>query len=196
MWVSCAQALRRDADLEAVGIGRLQHQRRDQRGEVGVAAALADAVERALDLADAGADGGERIGHRLLGVVMGMDAEMIAGDDLRDLADDRLDLLGQRAAIGVAEHDPARAGIVGRLGAGERVGRVGLVAVEEVLAVEEHLLARLARRGDRLADPVEVLLLGGLERDADVIVPGLGDEADRVRLRVEERAEAGIVGRG
>ncbi len=48
---SAARALGRDADLEAVGIGRLQHQRRDERGEVGVAAALADAVERALDLA-------------------------------------------------------------------------------------------------------------------------------------------------
>ena len=38
-----------------------------------------------------------------------------------DLADDRLDLVRQRAAVGVAEHDPAGAGIVGGLGAGQRV---------------------------------------------------------------------------
>ena len=56
--------------------------------------------------------------------------------------DDRLDLLRQRAAVGVAEHHPARAGVVGRLGAGERIGRVRLVAVEEMLAVEEHFPAR------------------------------------------------------
>ena len=48
--------------------------------------------------------------------------------------------------------------------------------------------------GDRLADAVEVLLLGRAERDADVIVPGLGDEADGVGAGVEERAQAGIVG--
>ena len=40
---------------------------------------------------------------------------------LRDLGDDALDLMRQRAAIGVAEHDPARAGFMRGLGAGERV---------------------------------------------------------------------------
>ena len=40
---------------------------------------------------------------------------------LHDLADDLLHLVRQRAAIGVAEHDPARAFVVGRLGAGERI---------------------------------------------------------------------------
>ena len=55
--------------------GRLQRQRRHDRDQIGVAAALADAVERALDLAHAGLDRGQRIGDRLAGVVMGMDAE-------------------------------------------------------------------------------------------------------------------------
>ena len=48
------------------------------RDQIGVAAALADAVQRALDLAHAGLDRGQRIGDRLAGVVMGMDAEMFA----------------------------------------------------------------------------------------------------------------------
>ena len=69
-----------DADLERVGEIRLQRQRRDQRDEVGVAAALAEAVQRALDLPHAGAHGGERIGDRVVGVVMGVDAELLAGD--------------------------------------------------------------------------------------------------------------------
>ena len=47
------------------------------RDQVGIAAALADAVQRALDLAHAGLDGGERIGDRLAGVVMGVDAEIV-----------------------------------------------------------------------------------------------------------------------
>ena len=187
------KALGRDADPEALGIGRLQHEGRDDRGEVGIAAALADAVQRALDLAGAGAHGGERVRHRLLGVVMGVDAEMIAGDGLGDLADDGLDLLRQRAAVGVAEHDPAGAGVVSRAGASEGIGRVRLVAVEEVLGVEEHLAPRRPRRRDRLADGFQVLLLGRAEGDADVIVPGLRDEADGIGLRVEEGAEAGVV---
>ena len=59
---------------------RLELQRRDDGDEIGVAAALAEPVERALDLARAGAHRRERIGHRLLGVVVGMDADMVARD--------------------------------------------------------------------------------------------------------------------
>ena len=83
------------ADLEFVGVLGLELQGRDDRNQIGVAAALAEAVERALDLADAGAHRGKRIRHRLLGVVVGMDAEMIAGHVLHHLPDDGLDLVGQ-----------------------------------------------------------------------------------------------------
>ena len=84
------ELLVRHADVEAVGEFRLELQRRDDRDEIGVAAALAEPVERALDLARAGAHRGERIRHRLLGVVVGVDADMVAGDRLDHLADDRL----------------------------------------------------------------------------------------------------------
>ena len=110
----------RHADLELVGEFRLELERRDDRDEIGVAAALAEPVERALDLARAGAHRRERVRHRLLGVVVGVDADMVAGDDLHHLADDRFHLVRQRAAVGVAQHDPARALVVGGLGAGER----------------------------------------------------------------------------
>ncbi len=77
--------------------------------EVGIAAALAEAVQRALNLPHAGAHRRQRIGHRLLGIVMGMDAEMIAGNDAFVTSrDDLLDFVRQRAAVGVAQHDPAR----------------------------------------------------------------------------------------
>ena len=73
--MSSAQRLGVDAGLEALGEVRLQRQRRDERDEIGVAAALAEAVQRALHLPRAGADRGERIGDRVAGVVMGVDAE-------------------------------------------------------------------------------------------------------------------------
>ena len=60
---------------------RLELQGRDDRDEIGVAAALAQAVERALDLARAGAHRGERVRHRLLGVIVRVDADVVAGDD-------------------------------------------------------------------------------------------------------------------
>ena len=107
-----------DADVESVGVFRLQFQRRNDRHQVGVAAALAEPVERALDLARAGAHGGKGIGHRLLGIVVGVDADVVAGDRLAHRADDLLDFVRQRAAIGVAQHDPARAGVISCLGAG------------------------------------------------------------------------------
>ncbi len=179
-----------------VGKSRLQRQRRHDRDQIGVAAALAEAVQRALDLAHAGLDGGERIGHRLAGVVMGMDAEMVAryaGRD--DLVDDGANLRRLRAAIGVAQHHPARAGVVGRPGAGQRIVGIGLEAVEEMLAVDHRFLADSNRRLDRGLDRFEVFLVGAAERDAHMIVPALGDEADGVRLRLDQRGKSRIVGR-
>ena len=104
----------RHADVERIGVILLQEQRRDDRDEIGVAAALAKPVQRALDLPGARAHRGERIRDRVLGVVMRVDADAVMRDVLGDLGDDALDLMWQRAAIGVAEDDPARASLVGR----------------------------------------------------------------------------------
>ncbi len=72
-----------------------------------------------------------------------VDADL-AARDLRDhLADDPLHLMRQGAAIGVAEHEPARAGPLGGLEAIEGIAGIGLVAVEEMLGVE-HRLRRAA----------------------------------------------------
>ena len=75
-----AQRLSGDAGLETLRQRRLQSQRWDETDQIGVAAALAKTVQRALHLPRAGADGGERIGDRVAGVVMGVDAEIFAGD--------------------------------------------------------------------------------------------------------------------
>ena len=63
------------------------------------------------------------------------------GTSLATRANDRRDLLRQAAAIGVAQHHPARAGLEGRPGAGERIVGIGLEAVEEMLAIEQRLAA-------------------------------------------------------
>ena len=185
--------VRGDADLERVGELVLQAQGRDQRTEIGVAAAFAEPVQRALDLPCAGAHRGERIGHRLLGVVMGMDADMAAGNMLHHAANDGFDLVRHGAAIGVAQHDPARAGLVGRFRAGDREFRILLVAVEEMLAIDHHLAAGRFRGTHAVADRGEVFLIRGLERDAHLIGRGFRDEADRIGLGFDQRRQPRIV---
>jgi hypothetical protein len=124
---------------------------------------------------------------------VGVDAEMIAGNLFCDLADNLLDLLRQRAAVGVAEDHPPRAGIVGRLCAGKRVAGVRLVSVEEMLAVEQHFPPGFTRRRYRLPDAVEIVFLGRLQRHPHLVVGRLGHKADGIGFRFEKRAEAGIV---
>ena len=76
----------------------------------------------------------------------------------------------------------------------QRVSRVGLVAVEEMLAIDHRLAARRDRRAHAVADAVEVLLQRATERDMDVIVPALGDKHDRVGVGRQQTRDAGIVG--
>ena len=124
---------------------------------------------------------------------MGVDADVIAGDVLHHFRDDGLDLVRHGAAIGVAQHHPARAGFVGRLRAGQRELRIFLVAVEEVLAVEHHLAPGLLRGGHAVADGGEVLLVGGLKGDPHLVGGRFGDKADRVGLGFQKARHAGIV---
>ncbi len=146
--VSPASASGETPVSKRLAIGFLQQQRRDQRRQVRIAAALAQPVQRALHLPRARVDRGERVGHGIAGVVMAVDAEPVAGDARGDhLGGDAAHLGRQRAAVGVAEHDPARAGVERGAQAGQRIGGIGAVAVEEMLGVEQ----RLAPLGDEMA---------------------------------------------
>ncbi len=87
------------AQRKPLRVIRLQQQGRDDRAEIGIAAPLAQPVQCALDLAGAGTHGGQRVGDRLLGIVMGVDAHMRARHDAGHIADNGLDLMGQRAAL-------------------------------------------------------------------------------------------------
>ncbi len=111
-----------------------------------------------------------------------------------DLRDDAIDLLRHGAAIGVAQDQPRRAGIRRRLHALQRVVRIGLVAVEEMLGIQQRLAAARHHRGDGFGDAVDIVLARNLERDIDMEIPALGDEAGRAGLRVQHGRQARIVG--
>ena len=85
----------------------LEYQAGQQADQIGVAAALTQAVQGALDLAHAGAHRRQTVGHRVAGVVVAVDAQSLAGEPRRDRRNDILHLMGQRAAVGIAQHRPA-----------------------------------------------------------------------------------------
>ncbi len=124
---------------------------------------------------------------------MGVNAEVGSGHPFRHGTDDVGNFGGHGAAIGVAEHDPARAGIMGRPGAGQGVFRVGLEAIEEMLAVDQHFLAGENGGFHGLADGVEIFLVGAAQGDAHVVVPGLRHEADGFGMGADQVLEAGVV---
>ena len=140
-------------------VAELQLQGRQDRDQVGVAGALAVAVDRALHEPGAGADRGERVGDAAAGVVVGVDADPSPCAVLGDDRCGRLgDLVRQARAVGVAERQVLGPGLGGRAQALERVAGVVAPAVEEVLGVVDHPLARGAQEGDRLGDHRQVLL--------------------------------------
>ena len=172
----------------------LQHEVRDQRDHVGVAAALAQPVDRALHLAHARPHRGQRVGYGILGVVVRMDAEPIARDLLGHFAHDALDFVRQGSAVGVAEHQPARARLLGGGEAGHGIIGIGLVAVEEMLGVEHRLVHARLGVGERVGDHLEILGAVDFERHVDMEVPGLADHADVARLGLQDRRQPGVVG--
>ena len=131
----------------------LEREAGEDADHVRVAAALAVAVDRRLDVANARLHGGEGVRDRELGVVVGVDAQREAVRRLRRRrrAPPRVSARivssspGERAAVGVAQDERPRAAVARGPKRRERVVAVGLVAVEEVLGVVDELAA-LARR--------------------------------------------------
>ena len=184
--------------LHAVGRDRLdphlQREVRDHRGEVAVAGALADAVDRALHLASARPHCRERIGDRASGVVVCVDRDDHVVAEVRDdVTDDLLDLERQRSAVRVTQHE-RRSALLGRgLEHAERELRVALVAIEEMLGIEHHAEAVAAEVLDRVGDHGDALFERRGERLGDVVVPRLADDAHGGRAGANEVRERRVV---
>ena len=190
------------AGRHGVGAGAQRHHDLFQRR---VAGAFADAVDRAFDLARAGANGRERVGDReaeIVVVVGGEDHAFGAGHAGAEHGEDACHVLGQRVADGVRDVDrggaasdrdfDAAAQEVG-LGAAAVLGRpfdvVGVTArdvaavtdgVEHRLGLHPELVLHVQRRGaDEVVHP---LPLGGADRLAgarDVVAAaGAGEAGD------------------
>src|SRR4029077_8356893 len=130
---------------------------RSERAEVRVAGAFPVTVDATLHLHGTSANGRKRGGDRTPGVVVAVDT----GDPAEpsgDLAHDRLHAIGQRAAVGVAQRDPLRTGVDGRIKAAQCVVGVAAVPVEEVLGVVDDAAAVIDEPAHRVGDHREVLV--------------------------------------
>ena len=128
-----------DVFAHLAGQAHLEDQGRDDRGQVGIAAAFAEAVDRALDLIDAAGDRQQGVGDGGFRVVVGVDAELdlcsVAVEILFDPFDDRRQFMGQGAAVGVAEDDGLRSAVDGPGQGRQGIVRIVLEAVEKMLGI-------------------------------------------------------------
>ena len=164
------------------------------RHEVGVAASLAVAIDRALHVIGAGLDGGEGVCHRQARVIVNVDPDDRPRTDLAHHAPrHRSNLIGEAAAVRVTQHHRRRAGVDGRSQGGKGIGRICLAAVEEVLGVVDDLPPGRSQMRDRIADHRQVLLRRGAEHLGHVEEPALAEDRGDRRLRRHQRPDVRIL---
>ena len=166
----------------------------DHRREVGVAGALAEAVERALHVAGAREHRRHRVGHRATRVVVAVDADQrVAAHVGAHVGDDLAHLVGQRPAVGVAQHDVRRPRHHRGLEHAHGVLAVALPPVEEVLEVHQDPPTLTGQVPHRVVDHRDALVQRGLQRLAHVVVPTLGDDAHVLGAGGEQPCERRVL---
>ena len=184
-------SLARSAFRQAL-ISHLEFQVSHDGDEIGVAAAFADTVDRALHLDGAFTHRHQRIDHGAFAVVVGVDAEWVL-DGSFDFADDSFHFPGHGAAVGVAQNDRFRAAANGGFERFERVGGIRFVAVKEMLGVVDDAPVVGAQIGNGLLDDAQVVFQRGEQNIGDMQRPGLAENGADGCLRIEQRLDVGIV---
>ena len=177
---------------------KLQGQVRHHRDQISIATAFANPVDRALHLHRTGGDGGERVGHGKVAIVVAVDRQRTFAASSFErrsrFAENTGDLVGQGAAVGVAADDPRGSRPGGGHNRLRRVVGIQLPAIEEVLRVVKHLAAGLGEVAHRVGDHGEVFLARDAQHLADVKGRRLAHDRHHRRAGVEQGLHAGIGG--
>ena len=102
---------------------------------------------------------------------------------------DRRHLAGQRAAVGVAQDDEIRAGLLRRLPRRQGVIGIILVSVESVLRIVNDELPVVLQEAHRVADHRQVLLRRRPQDFLHVQQPGLAEDRDHGRMGFEQQPD-------
>ena len=174
----------------------LEDERRDDGGQVGVAAPFAVAVDRALHVGGAELHAHQGVGHRSLGIVVRVDADArrAAGlvQELADPRHDLRDLVRQGAAVGVAEHERFRAAGHGPGQGGQAVLAVVFEPVEKVLGIVDEVLDPRPQVGERVLDDQQVVLQLDAQGVDHVDVPALAEDGHCRGARRKQGLDVGV----
>ena len=139
------------------------------------------------------ADGGQRVGHGQVAVVVGVDAER--DRDARGRPAATAAATSSGSAPPLVSHRTIQAAPAAAAAWMRPQGVVGVVleAVEEMLGVVDHLAAVRRAEGDRVGDHPQVLVERDAEDLVDVQVPALADDRDDRRAGVDQGLHADVV---
>ena len=152
-------------------------------------------------MAHPGLHRGDGVGDRHLRVVVGVDAPGHAGcarvglERPPGVGEDGHHLVGQRAAVGVAQDQRPGARLARGPQRVQRIGPVRLVAVEVVLRVVDHLPAALGQERHGLRHHVQVLRRRGAQHLGHVQQPALAEDRDHGGLGRRQLAQVRVVAR-
>ncbi len=160
--------------------------------QIGIAAALADAVDRALHLHRAGIDGRQRIGHGQIAIVVAVNSHRHGQGGLSGFRE-RGDFLRHGAAVGVAQHDEACAGFRGGPHGFRGIFGIEFPAVEEMFGVVNHFPAAFAEVSDGVADHRQVFLERNTQHFGRMERRGFADDRQGFGAGIEQRFHAGVL---
>ncbi len=169
---------------QGIGQGLAFHFQREIRNngtEVGISTTFPDAIDGPLYLLNAHLDRHQRVRHGHFTVVMGMDAKRYPTLTLHHSAD-LTDLPRHRAPVGITENHSLRTRLYRFPDRAQRIVRVGLIAVEEMLRIVENAASFPTEVADGIADQLKILVEGDTERIGDMERPGLSEERDDLRV--------------
>ena len=181
------QAARRQA-----GLMQLHFQYGNEGAQIRIAAALANAAHGALNHHGPGLHRGQGAGHGQPAVVVAVDADGQPGPG-QHLADDLLHLIGQGAAVGVAQRQAGGAALPRCLEGSQGVGRIGLVAVEKMLRVKPHPQSAVCEGGNAVANDAQVFLRRAAKHIPHMEQRAFAEQADCVRTAAAQGLQPGIV---
>ena len=173
-------------------VSALQLQVADDGGKIRIAAPLAEAEKRALDLPRARFYRFYGVGNGEPAVVVAVDRHDRIGEAVRHRFGDGVRLVGEYAAVRVAKAQAVRARFVRLFKRLHRIGGVRFVAVEKVLRVEYDLFAVFAEEFHAFVDHGEIFLRRGFDHISHVHDVALAENSYVFGTCGQERSQVAV----
>ena len=129
----------------------LELQIRHQRDQIHIAAVLPNPIDRPLHMLGPGRNRRQRIGHRHPRIVVRMNADLRRGL-LPHIGRRRRNQFRHRSAVGITQNQNRRAALLRCQQRANRIFRIGLPCIEEMLGIPHHVPSRAAHQLHRIGN--------------------------------------------